>query len=542
MKPKLLNIPSTSCELHIAPKLSSMNKKGERFANDLYRRRQRHCEFSSDTFAPIPFKRTYRRRGRLESGRKWSDGRPALQTQPNRPYNQQELPTNRGHGSNVNTLLNMIIKDLQPLSAVTRSNASLIRNELQNLYWEKRKEVQNAVNNAHNLVLSAELWSSSEEVFYLTVSCHLISENWKLKSYVLDTAHLLTKHTAENAVEHLLRISNEWNATEKTQIVVTNVDGIKKAHINGCRWTYIPCFAHTLDKVFKETIKGTDCEPLLRKCQQIVAFFHQSDTASQSLKEYCASLNLRQSELTQSCGLKWLGTLHMLNKIIEQWKAIFKVFVDRRVDNLCLNENERKIIKNIVAVLDILKDITEKLGSQGFSPISNIIPLVQKLQERLRNQRMVENRIAKKLSEICDFHIGNIKKNLWFSVSTALDLQYKTSILHDLGTEDIAAEIIKQIKGDTHAAVQCSHDTESEDSVFQKYWKTTNIPANALEFWKTSEEFKKLAMVARKHLTVVSTAIPVERVHQLQEAWLVDRRNCLEPENVNMILFLNSNQ
>ncbi|KAK2876178.1 hypothetical protein Q8A67_020274 [Cirrhinus molitorella] len=34
MKPKLLNIPSTSCELHIAPKLSSMNKKGERFEED----------------------------------------------------------------------------------------------------------------------------------------------------------------------------------------------------------------------------------------------------------------------------------------------------------------------------------------------------------------------------------------------------------------------------------------------------------------------------------------------------------------------------
>ncbi len=403
-------------------------------------------------------------------------------------------------------------------------------------------EVQNAVNNTSNLALSAELWSSSEKMFYLTVSCHLISENWRLKSYVLDTAHLLTKHTAENAVEHLLRISNEWNVTEKIQIVVTNVDGIKKAHNNGCRWTYIPCFAHTLDRVFRETIQGIDCESLLRKCQQIVAFFHQSDKASQNLQKYCASLNLRQSQLTQSCGLKWLTTLHMLKNISEQWEAIFKVFVDTRVDDLCLNEIERKIIENIVAVLDILKDTTEEVGSRGFSPISNIIPLVQKLQERLRNQWKVENRIAKKLSERCDHHIGNIKKNLWFRVSTALDPRYKTSVLQDSDIEDITAEIRKQIRGDTHSAVHCSHDNESEESVFQKYWKTTSISVNALEFWKSNEEFKKLAMVARKYLTVVSTAIPVERVHQLQESQLVDRRNCLEPENVNMILFLNSNQ
>lgn len=359
---------------------------------------------------------------------------------------------------------------------------------------------------------------------------------------MLDTAHLLTKHTAENAVEHLLRISNEWNVTEKIQIVVTNIDGIKKAHNNGCRWTYIPCFAHTLDRVFRETIQGIDCESLLRKCQQIVAFFHQSDKASQNLQKYCASLNLRQSQLTQSCGLKWLTTLHMLKNISEQWEAIFKVFVDTRVDDLCLNETERKIIENIVAVLNILKDTTEEVGSRGFSPISNIIPLVQKLQERLRNQWKVENRIAKKLSEMCDHHIGNIKKNLWFRVSTALDPRYKTSVLQDSDIEDITAEIRKQIRGDTHTAVHCSHDNGSEESVFQKYWKTTSISVNALEFWKSNEEFKKLAMVARKYLTVVSTAIPVERVHQLQESQLVDRRNCLEPENVNMILFLNSNQ
>ncbi|XP_016336226.1 uncharacterized protein LOC107684484 [Sinocyclocheilus anshuiensis] len=468
-------------------------------------------------------------------------------------HNQRELPTNRGYGSNVKTVLNIIIKDLQPLSSVTRRyltrtlqssldvqlSASWIRNELQNLYRHKRVEVQNAVNNASNLAVSAELWSSSEKAFYLTVSCHLISENWKLKSYVLDTSHLLTKHTAENAVEHLLRISNEWNVTEKTQIVVTNIDGIKKAHNNGGRWTYIPCFAHTLDRVFRETIQRTDCESVLRKCQQIVAFFHQSDKASQNLQQYCASLNLRQSELTQSCGLNWLTTLHMLKNISEQWQAIFKVFVDRRADDLCLNENERKIMENTVAVLNILKDVTEEVGSQGFSPISKIIPLVQKLQERLRNQWMVGNGIAKKLSEICDYHIGNIKKNLWFRVSTALDPRYKTSVLQDSGIEDITAEISKQIRG---SAEHCSRDTESEESVFQKYWKTTSISVNALDFWKSNEEFKKLATVARKYLTVVSTAVPMERVHQLQESQLVDSRNRLEPENVNMILFLNSNQ
>ncbi|XP_026132004.1 zinc finger BED domain-containing protein 1-like isoform X1 [Carassius auratus] len=520
-----------------------MSRRRVHFANDFHRGRgRRQRDFQKDRFMPLPYKRIY--------GPKWTHGKPNLQAQQN--HNQQELPTNRGYGSN-DKVLNIIIKDLQPLSSVTshyltrtlqssldvQLSASCIRNELQNLYRHKRVEVQNAVNNASNLALSAELWSSSEKVFYLTVSCHFITENWKLTSYVLDTAHLLTKHTAENAAEHLLRISNEWNVTEKTQSVVSNIDGIKKARINGGRWTYIPCFAHTLDKVFRETMQITDCESLLRKCQQIVAFFHQSDIASHNLQQYCASLSLRQSELIQSSGLNWLTTLHMLKNILEQWPAIFKVFVDRRVDDLCLSENERKIMENIVAVLNILKEVTEEAGSQGFSPISKIIPLVQKLQKELRKQWMGGNGIAKKLSKICDYHIGSSKKILQFRVSTALDPQYKTSVLQESGIEDISEEIRKQIRG---SAEHCSRDTESQESVFQRYWKTTNISANALEFWKSNKEFKKLATVARKYLTVVSTAIPVERVHQLQESQLANRRNFLEPENVNMILFLNSNK
>ncbi|KAK9965855.1 hypothetical protein ABG768_004921 [Culter alburnus] len=510
-----------------------MSKKRVHFANDLHRG-NRHLP--RDTFKPLPYR-----------WRKWLNGM-AICAQQTLSHNQQELPTQRGHGSNVKTLLNIIIKDLQPLNAVKGSHLAQIlqpsldvpfqiRTELQNLYRDKRLEVQKAVNNATNLTLSAELWNSSEEMFYLTVSCHLINENWELKSYVLETAHLLTDHTAEKAVEQLLRISNEWNVTEKTEFVVTNVNGIRKVRNNRCRWTYISCFAYTLDKVFKETIISSDWEPLLRKCQQIVAFFHQNEKASQKLQEYRDSLHLERKELTQSSGLKWFPTLHMLKNILVLWPAVFKVFVDKRVEDLCLNENERKIVENIVAVLDILKDVTQEIGKEGFSPISNIIPLVQMLQERLRNLMMMENRIAKKLSEKCDYHIGSIKQNLWFRVCTALDPRYKTRVLRDAGIEDVTAEIRRRIRGETH-----TYDTESEESVWQKYRKLTGISGNTLEFWKTKKEFQKLATVARKYLTVVSTSIPMERVHQPHKSQIVNRRNCLEPENLNMILFLNSNQ
>ncbi|XP_051529623.1 E3 SUMO-protein ligase ZBED1-like isoform X2 [Myxocyprinus asiaticus] len=537
---------------HVLPRDGHMQlpyKRVFRRKRDLHMgNRSRHV-LPRDGHMQLPYKRVFRQKHGIKESNRVQAQRST--DHESHSHNLQELATHRckGDDSNFKTLLlNMIVKDLQPLRTMegawfqhlTRSlqpslhiplNASWVQAELQRLYRHKRMEVQAAVNNSSNLVLSTELWSSNESLFYLTVSCHLIDEKWELKSYVLDTAHLLVEHTADKAVQQLLRIANEWNITEKTQVVVTNVDGMKKVHKNVCRWIYIPCFAHTLDKVFGEAIGDPDLKHLLRKCQHIVAFFHQNNQASQSLQEYCSHLKLQQNELTQSTGLKWLPTHHMLNNIILQWPAIFKVFVDRREDDLCLNENERKIVEDIVDVLNILKEVTEEIGRQGYSPISNIIPLVKKLKEKLNRLKMKGNRIAPKLSERCDYHIGNIIQNRWFRVSTALDPQFKTSVLLDSGVEN---EIRREIQPE-----HSKYDTE--ELVLQKYWKIKDTPVKPLEFWRNKDEFEKLATVARKYLTVVSTAIPMERVYQLEESLIVNRRSCLEPENVNMMVFLNSN-
>ncbi|KAA0724956.1 hypothetical protein E1301_Tti016293 [Triplophysa tibetana] len=470
---------------------------------------------------------------------------------PYREVNGRQRQSERSTDSDFKTLLLQMV--VQPLNSVavflcsvkslqpsldTELHVPRIQAELQSLYSQKRLEVENAVKAASNLVLSAELWSSNEAMFYLTVSCHLITENWRQKSYVLDTAHLLNEHTPERVLQELLRISNEWSITEKIQVVVTNVDGMKKFH-KRYQWVHVPCFANTLNKVFKETIEDSDWKNLLRKCQHIVAFFHQNNKDSENLRKECFNKNLKLTELTQIADLKWLPMLHMLKSILELWPAINTVFTTRRVKDLCLNENERKRLDDMVAVLNLLKEVTENIGNQEYSPISNIIPLVQNLQKELRNLLMMGNKIAGKLSKICDYHIGSIMKNNWFRVSTALDPQYKTCLLNDSDVEDVKTEIRSQMARKT-PTVQSRYDSNSEELILQKYWQI-NISENPLTFWSTNVEFKQLAPVARKYLTVVSTAIPMECVHQFEKSQIINRRSNLEPKNLSMILFLNAN-
>ncbi|XP_072523493.1 E3 SUMO-protein ligase ZBED1-like isoform X2 [Salminus brasiliensis] len=450
-------------------------------------------------------------------------------------------------------VLNMIVTDLQPLSLVEEEgfqrfvkalhphsdislSASLIRAELLHMYEQMRLKVQQEVSHAKDLVLSAEVWSSSKEASYLTVTCHFINKNWELTSYMLETAHLLGEHTPDNVHQQLLRISTEWEIMEKVQVVVINKEGMKKAN-PAVKWTYMPCFGHTLNKVVREAMDHPDWIGLLRKCRRIVAFFHQNSAAP------------RNVQLTQSPGVDWLPMLSMLDNISNQWPSISSVFMAKQMENIWLNEREREMLNRAVSALKVIRETVGEMGESGYSSASNIIPLCDALRSSLAQ---AQNNVAQRLAERCDHHIGSIRQNLWFTISTALDPRFKSSVLKNSDEKAVKAQIKGQMLKLARGAASRGYsrgghggEMNSEDFILQMYSKEKDMSRsqNPLQFWATREEFKQLAEVAHKYLTVVSTAVPVERITQQEKSQLfLNRRNGLELENVSMMLFLNSNR
>ncbi|KAF4084819.1 hypothetical protein AMELA_G00110450 [Ameiurus melas] len=461
--------------------------------------------------------------------------------------------TEAGDKYNLKThILKMIVTDLQTPRLVEEDgfhhltkalnpstdaalSASAIRLELVKMYDSTKKKVKNAVNNARDPVLSAELWISSKEESYLTVTCHFI-DNWELKSYTLDTAQLLDEHTPETIHQQLQRISTEWEIMEKIKVVVVNVDGMKKVQRN-LTWTYIPCFSHTLNKVIREVIQSTNWRYLLRKCRQIVQFFHQENGASGCY------------QLVQSSCVDWLPTLDMVKMICEQWPKFSQASKYMHADHLWLNENERKLLENMKKALTVVKDVTETIGMSGYVSVSNIIPLFDKLQSSLQRLIKQENNVALKLSEKCQYHFGSINQIMWFTVSTALDPRFKSSVLKtgqaEKATEKIREEMCKLESG----AISSSYNRKGlremgyEDS-FLQYVRERDISAtrSPLQYWAAKNKSKDLAMVAHKYLSVIATAIPIEQMmHQDKSQIIFNRRKCLEVQDINMMLFLNAN-
>ena len=57
---------------------------------------------------------------------------------------------------------------------------------------------------------------------YVTVTCHFLTDDWELKSVVLEITQIEESHTAENIDATLVAITDKWNITQKVCCVITD--------------------------------------------------------------------------------------------------------------------------------------------------------------------------------------------------------------------------------------------------------------------------------------------------------------------------------
>ena len=117
-----------------------------------------------------------------------------------------------------------------------------------------------------------------------------------MSSRVLNTAQIDVEHSAINLAEHLKLVLNEWKIPDKKVVAIITDNGanIVKAIKEFTTFRHIPCFAHTLNLVVKNSIDANDVvSELLDKCRGIVSYFKKSTTGTSKLKQPKKNSNLR---------------------------------------------------------------------------------------------------------------------------------------------------------------------------------------------------------------------------------------------------------
>ncbi|KAL0179137.1 hypothetical protein M9458_024579, partial [Cirrhinus mrigala] len=186
--------------------------------------------------------------------------------------------------------------------------------------------------------------------------------------------------------------------------------------------------------------------------------------------------------------------------------------------------------------------------AKRYHSLSNIIPQVEAIRKKLNELQHSGNEFAKELAQRLNHHFSKAKENDWLTLSTALDLRHRDIVLSEKGTSArIKKTIIAEMKHlDEDNQGRSFRQPDNFDKALSRYLGKKMLQSNwdPLVFWKfPKDEDWHLSEVARKYLAVVSTAIPADIAFNMEKARLVaSRRSSLDPEHLNMMLFLNGNR
>lgn len=444
----------------------------------------------------------------------------------------------------------MIVSNLLPLeipedpnflgfAEVLSSSAEIptvpvMRSLLPRVYEEEVESLQSTLASVDDIVLTCELWSSRPEDSFLSVGCHFVDNLGILKSYMLKTTSLFGDESADNILNQLSAIMEDWGVAQKVHAVIRagmpQLKGVKT------RWTHIPCFADTLNVVFKVLMNDDGLSSVLRKSQNIVRFFKYDSAAERRLRELQNQLGVNQEKLIMYSGERWLAWLDMLQRLAQQYDVMVMVINEKQKADLILNENEKEKLKKMISALEPLKESVSMLKGVGFRSISVTLPVLQTLMEKLKEQSK-KNDVAQKLLSKCREEFGDIN-SYRMAPATFLDPRYKDQ-LGDRNRKLALDKIMKDLNaGKTSSGVKIPYLLDR----YMEYQPTPET-SNPLSWWrhKGKETFGDLSKLALKQLGVVSTAVPLQRAFSAAGDHFCSRRSAIEPENLNMMLFLNSN-
>ncbi|KAM9307734.1 uncharacterized protein PAF06_011864 [Gastrophryne carolinensis] len=195
-------------------------------------------------------------------------------------------------------------------------------------------------------------------------------------------------HTGEELLKFIHQEIQTWLTPRKLKMGIMVTDNGKNilSALHQGRLTHAPCMAHVFNLVVKRFLK---CSPhmqdILTTSRKLCMHFSHSYTAKHTLLELQRQNGIPQHSLICDVSTRWNSTLHMLDRLYEQRKAItdFLMIQADRGTPLCnFNVNQWQLIRDTCRLLRPFEEATLFVSRQDYG-MNDVIPLLHVLQHML---------------------------------------------------------------------------------------------------------------------------------------------------------------
>ena len=182
-------------------------------------------------------------------------------------------------------------------------------------FYKCKKEaiLQELHSSSRVFAFTTDMWTSRSTHSYVSFTIHFINDEYHLKHYLLETKEFTEAHTAENIVEEIHCIVNEWRL-ESADLIAATTDNASniKATLQTMHCLHMPCFSHVLNLAVEKAMAVPGVSRALACCHQLTSHFHRSTNASYVFKRKQVDLQIVQHNLLHDVVTRWNSSYYMI--------------------------------------------------------------------------------------------------------------------------------------------------------------------------------------------------------------------------------------
>ncbi|XP_051864445.1 E3 SUMO-protein ligase ZBED1-like [Drosophila albomicans] len=289
-------------------------------------------------------------------------------------------------------------------------------------YEQLSLKLRAALETVKHVGLTTDLWTSAANEGYITITCHYITENFKLTSALLSTAPLITptNHNAQNIADSISSMLAKWGLLSKVVTVTTDNDTTMKKACDILAFKHLPCLALTINLLAQDILKLAAVNGIISKCKRIVTYFKQNTIATAKLKEV---QNTNQP-------LVLIQEVSTIKRILQINEYVTLTLLKLRNSPSPIPTEELEVLDDLSDLLSPFQETTLSVSTNTKVSVSLIIPVIagihhkmNQLNAKLRTQegKDVYDLVKKRLVERLDtFETRTIPR-----IATLVDPRFK---------------------------------------------------------------------------------------------------------------------
>ncbi|XP_006876483.1 PREDICTED: zinc finger BED domain-containing protein 4 [Chrysochloris asiatica] len=409
----------------------------------------------------------------------------------------------------------LIALDLQPYSLVDSVGFTRLLGYLKPQYclpsasYFSRTAIPGMYDNVKQVILShlkeaesgvvhftSGIWMSNQTREYLTLTAHWVSFAPSARprcedhhcSALLDVSQIDCDYGGNSIQKQLECWWETWVTSIGLQVGITVTDNpsIGKTLSDGDR-SNVQCFSHTVNLIVNEAIKSQRMvQNLLSIARKICERVHRSPKAKEKLAELQREYQLPQHHLLQDVPSKWNTSFHMLERLIEQKRAINEMAMECNFREL-ISWDQWEVMQSVCHALKPF-DAASREMSTHVSALSQVIPMIHILNrkiEMLFEETMGIDTMLKSLKEAMVSRLSSTLHDPRYIFATLLDPRYKASLFTEEEAEQYKQDLIRELE------ILNSTSDDSPVSNGRDAGSPSKDPAGEESLWSLMAEMKR---------------------------------------------------